>query len=61
VFVLHPLGYENMRVYDGSMREYNRDDTPLSVAAFTVGAGARRQRKSRWFRRLLELLDANGR
>jgi thiosulfate/3-mercaptopyruvate sulfurtransferase len=29
-FVLHLMGYENMRVYDGSMREWaNRDDTPL--------------------------------
>lgn len=31
-FVLHLMGYENMRVYDGSMREWaNRDDTPLVV------------------------------
>ena len=29
-FVLSLLGYENVRVYDGSMREWaNRDDTPL--------------------------------
>ena len=29
-FVLHLMGYEKMRVYDGSMREWaNRDDTPL--------------------------------
>jgi thiosulfate/3-mercaptopyruvate sulfurtransferase len=29
-FILHLMGYEGMRVYDGSMREWaNRDDTPL--------------------------------
>lgn len=29
-FVMTMLGYENVRVYDGSMREWaNRDDTPL--------------------------------
>jgi thiosulfate/3-mercaptopyruvate sulfurtransferase len=29
-FVLELLGYEGVRVYDGSMREWaNRDDTPL--------------------------------
>jgi 3-mercaptopyruvate sulfurtransferase SseA len=27
------LGYEDIRVYDGSMREWaNREDTPLTVA-----------------------------
>lgn len=31
-FVLHLLGYEDVRVYDGSMRDWaNRDDTPLEV------------------------------
>ena len=31
-FVMELLGYENIRVYDGSMREWaNRDDTPLTV------------------------------
>jgi thiosulfate/3-mercaptopyruvate sulfurtransferase len=31
-FVLELLGYENVRVYDGSMRDWaNRDDTPLEV------------------------------
>ena len=29
-FVLALLGYDDVRVYDGSMREWaNRDDTPL--------------------------------
>ena len=31
-FVLALLGYDNVRVYDGSMRDWaNRDDTPLEV------------------------------
>jgi thiosulfate/3-mercaptopyruvate sulfurtransferase len=31
-FVLELLGYDNVRVYDGSMRDWaNRDDTPLEV------------------------------
>lgn len=31
-FVMELLGYDNVRVYDGSMREWaNRDDTPLTV------------------------------
>ncbi len=31
-FVLHLLGHDNVRVYDGSMRDWaNRDDTPLEV------------------------------
>lgn len=31
-FVMELLGYENVRVYDGSMREWaNRDDTPLTL------------------------------
>ncbi|MCA9843495.1 MAG: sulfurtransferase [Dehalococcoidia bacterium] len=31
-FVLHLLGQDNVRVYDGSMRDWaNRDDTPLEV------------------------------
>ena len=31
-FVMTLLGYDNVRVYDGSMREWaNRDDTPLEV------------------------------
>ncbi len=31
-FVMTLLGYENVRVYDGSMREWaNRDDTPLVI------------------------------
>jgi thiosulfate/3-mercaptopyruvate sulfurtransferase len=31
-FVLELLGYENVRVYDGSMRDWaNREDTPLEV------------------------------
>jgi thiosulfate/3-mercaptopyruvate sulfurtransferase len=31
-FVLDLLGWENVRVYDGSMRDWaNRDDTPLSL------------------------------
>ena len=32
-FVMDLLGYEDIRVYDGSMREWaNREDTPLTVA-----------------------------
>ncbi len=32
-FVMELLGYENVRVYDGSMREWaNREDTPLTVS-----------------------------
>ena len=28
------LGYDNVRVYDGSMREWaNREDTPLTTTA----------------------------
>jgi thiosulfate/3-mercaptopyruvate sulfurtransferase len=31
-FVLHLLGYDDVRVYDGSMRDWaNREDTPLEV------------------------------
>jgi thiosulfate/3-mercaptopyruvate sulfurtransferase len=31
-FVLHLLGYDDVRVYDGSMRDWaNRQDTPLEV------------------------------
>ncbi|MGH7753639.1 MAG: sulfurtransferase, partial [Gemmatimonadales bacterium] len=31
-FVLDLLGWDNIRVYDGSMRDWaNRDDTPLEV------------------------------
>ena len=31
-FVMDLMGYENVRVYDGSMREWaNRDDTPLTL------------------------------
>ena len=31
-FVMELLGYPNVRVYDGSMRDWaNREDTPLTV------------------------------
>lgn len=33
-FAMELLGYENVRVYDGSMREWaNRDDTPLTTTS----------------------------
>jgi 3-mercaptopyruvate sulfurtransferase SseA len=32
MFVLRLLGFNNVRVYDGSMRDWaNRDDTPLVI------------------------------
>ncbi|MBK9343769.1 MAG: hypothetical protein IPN07_12220 [Dehalococcoidia bacterium] len=33
-FTMELLGYDNVRVYDGSMREWaNREDTPLTTTA----------------------------